>query len=361
MRALVLEKQGDPLVLKEIPTPKPVHGSIIVKILSANLEPGMKTIISGERGFGLPHPCVPGARAVGRIAMTGPDTTSLREGQLVLVDPFVRARDDPNVFGLLGAFDGSTPDAKKWFADNWRNGTWAEYVRVLLENCWPLNEKILCEDLGYSIFDLNQLNVQAVAIGGLRSIDLKAGETIVVAPATGLYSGAAVVVADAIGANIVAVGRNIEVLKKLEATFPRVKAVQIKGNVEEDTAAISKYGPIDAYADISPPQAMGTTHIRSCFKSLAPYGRVSLMGGFPKDLDVDYVTLLMRSLTIRGSAMYDRADVKLLIKLAESGNLKLARRGGQEVIGKYSFEEVEKDFDNVLTSLSAGQMKLLVP
>ena len=31
------------------------------------------------------------------VAATGSDTTSLRVGQLVLLEPFFRARDDPNV------------------------------------------------------------------------------------------------------------------------------------------------------------------------------------------------------------------------------------------------------------------------
>ena len=38
--------------------------------------------------------------------------------------------------------------------DVWRDGTFAEYAKVLLENCIPLNKARSCTPLGYSIEDL---------------------------------------------------------------------------------------------------------------------------------------------------------------------------------------------------------------
>ena len=127
-------------------------------------------------------------------------------------------------------------------AANWRNAAFAEYARAPLENYWTLNEKVLCGNpaegnLGYTVPELTYLTIQVVTYGGLRVIDLKPGETVIIAPATGGVSGAAVGVALAMGATVIAVGRNVEKLKKLQATFPNIKIVQLRGNVEEDTAA----------------------------------------------------------------------------------------------------------------------------
>ena len=66
-----------------------------------------------------------------------------------------------------------------------------------LENCIPLDETRLLSSpeqggLGYKTDDLGYLGFPLVAYGGLRDIDLKPGETIVVAPATGQFGGAAV-------------------------------------------------------------------------------------------------------------------------------------------------------------------------
>jgi NADPH:quinone reductase-like Zn-dependent oxidoreductase len=61
-----------------------------------------------------------------------------------------------------------------------------------------------------------------VPYGGLRDIDLKPGETIIIAPAAGSFGGAAVKLALAMGALVIAVGRNPEALKKLAASYERI-------------------------------------------------------------------------------------------------------------------------------------------
>ncbi len=105
-----------------------------------------------------------------------------------------------------------------------------------------------------------QLPIQLIGFGGLRAIDLKVGETVIVAPATGGFSGAAVQVAVAMGANVIAVGRSSETLEVSKAAFPpgRVRTVQTTGDVEKDTAALKQWGPVDAYIDVSPVQASGS-------------------------------------------------------------------------------------------------------
>ena len=52
-----------------------------------------------------------------------------------------------------------------------------------------------------------------------------------------------------------------------------------------------------------------------------------------------------KNLTIHGQYMYERADVRGLIKLAESGVLKLGKGGGQEVFEQFKLEEVNKAFE----------------
>ncbi|PQE05594.1 alcohol dehydrogenase protein [Rutstroemia sp. NJR-2017a BBW] len=105
---------GQPQI-KTLPTPTPVDGSVVVKVLATSVEPAYKHIFDGKVPFlHVPTPSIPGTRAVGRIAAVGPDTTSLALGQLVVLEPFVRARDDPDVQILWGAgVFGDFPKAKK--------------------------------------------------------------------------------------------------------------------------------------------------------------------------------------------------------------------------------------------------------
>ncbi|KKY25084.1 putative isopropanol dehydrogenase [Phaeomoniella chlamydospora] len=361
MHALVCESLDRPFSLKSIPTPDVTPGSIVVKVLACAVQSNLKEMFSGQGPFKFPTPIVPGTRAVGRVAITGPDTTSLSVGQLVMLDPFITARDNPDLQIIWGTFGGPCPASQKLMADNWRNAAFAEYTRVPLENCFPLNEKTLCGDLGLTFSELTHLGSSIVAYGGLRGIDLRAGENIIVAPASGIYSGATVQVADAMGANVITVSRNLEVLKKLQTTFPRIKIVPLKGDYEEDLAALSKFGLIEAYADISPHGATGSTHVRSCLMALKEYGRAALMGVIAADIAIPYVTAVFKNLTIRGSYMYKKEDVRGLIRLAESGVLKCGKAGGVEVIGEFKLEELDQACEAAAANTNAGQIVTLVP
>ena len=368
-RALIYHGGGQPLSVQAIPTPEAVPGSVIVRILASIIEAGSRDTLAGKgAAITFPSPFVPGARAIGRVATTGPDAVSLQVGQLVMLEPFVRARDKPDVEILwgLGMF-GSDPMAKKLMEDTWRNGMYAEYARAPLENCHPLNEKILLGSpaeggLGYSIADLTCLSRQLVAYGGFRGIDLKAGETVIVAPATGSFSGAAVEVASAMGARVIAVGRNLSALQEIAAVNPRVHVLQLKGDVQEDLASLKQFGTIDAYLDISPAVAANSTHVRSCMMAVRSYGRVSLMGGaIFNDIAIPYALAVLKNLTIRGQYMYEREDARDLIKLAETGVLKLGKSVGHKVVGEYKLEEWEEALETAHQNPGAGKTTLFTP
>lgn len=367
-RALVCTSVGQPLTVQTIPTPDALPGSVVVRVLASSIEPGTSRILTGElHGLVIPTPYVPGARAIGRVAAVGPDTTSLQVGQLVMLEPHIRGRDNPDVQILWGTgVFGANPMAKKLMEDSWRNGLYAEYARAPLENCYALNEKVLLGSpaeggLGYSIADLTCLSRQLVAYGGLRGIDLKAGETVIVAPATGAYSGAAVQVASAMGARVIAVGRNLNTLHKIAAANARVNIVQLKGNFEEDLASLQQFGPVDAYIDISPAAANDSTHVRSCLMALKQYGRASLMGVIQKDIAVPYVMAVLNNLTIRGQYMYEREDARGIIKLAEAGVLKLGKSAGHEVVAQVPLEEWEKGLEIARQNSEAGKIVLFTP
>jgi len=283
-RAIVYTSTDKPVSVETVNMPEAVPGSLIVKILAANLDTSANKIVTGGLwGLEVPSPSIPGTRGVGRVVAMGPDTSSFEIGQLVLLDPFIRARDNPEVSFLWGAgVFGGDPRAKKLSQGPWANGMWAEYVRSPLENCYALDERVLMGSpsnggLGYTASELTIIARHVVAYGGLRGINLQAGETVIVAPATGNFSGAAVDVASALGARVIAVGRSKKTLEKIAASTPRVSVYELTGDVEEDQAGIQRLGAIDAYIDISPAVANESTHVRSCIGAVRSYGRISLV------------------------------------------------------------------------------------
>jgi threonine dehydrogenase-like Zn-dependent dehydrogenase len=195
-----------------------------------------------------------------------------------------------------------------------------------------------------------------VPYGGLSDIGLKAGETIIITPATGPFGGAAVKVALAMGARVIAMGRNAGILKTLAASHERVETVQITGDMQADLKSLQEFGTIDAYLDISPPEAAASTHFKSCILAVRHSGRVSLMGGLDGDLNIPIRAVMHKDLTLKGKWMYSRQDVKDLIKMIEIGVLKLNHKAE-----KFALEDWEKAFDAAANSTATGMAAIIVP
>lgn len=233
----------------------------------------------------------------------------------------------------------------------WRDGTYAEYCRVPLENVFPLDEKRLTgRELGYAHTDLATLGKYLVCYGGLKDIAIQAGETVVVAPATGGFGGAGVAVALSMGASVIAMGRNDAALSRLMNTFGgtgRLKTVKLSSDAEHDAAELRKAstgGFIDAALDISPPMAAKSTHIKSIMIAMRRGGRISLMGGIMGEVPFSFDLIMFKDLMVKGKWMYERKDVLTLIKMVETGVLKIGAHGGIR-IDEYGFRDWQMAFD----------------
>ncbi|MGD9863129.1 MAG: zinc-dependent alcohol dehydrogenase family protein [Pseudodonghicola sp.] len=82
MRAMVFDRPGKPLELREIPCPEPGPGQILIRVEACGVCRTDLHIVDGE----LTHPklpLVPGHEVVGRVAALGPGVAGLAEGQRV--------------------------------------------------------------------------------------------------------------------------------------------------------------------------------------------------------------------------------------------------------------------------------------
>ena len=366
-RALVLHSRDLPLVVETRPLPQITSGSALVRNLNVQLISYTGEVWSGKRPLPFPTPMVPGGHSVARVAAVGPDATTLKPGQLVYVHDFIAARDDPDELCLFGLHSGFSSGTRSMVENEWRDATLAEYSRVPMENCIPLDEARLLGSpqkggLGYSIDDLGYLQIPLVAYGGLVDIDLKPGETVIIAPATGQFGGAAVQVALAMGAGtVIAMGRNEDALKRVEAIYPaRVKTVKITGDSEQELETLSKYGPIDAFFDISPTMASNSSHYKSCISSLRRNGRASIMGGFG-DLTIPASAVVFKNLQLKGKWMYERKDIAGFMRLVIFGLLKLGAAGGNRIMGKFGLEQWREAADMAAKEARVGQMVLMIP
>lgn len=59
-------------------------------------------------------------------------------------------------------------------------------------------------------------------------------------------------------------------------------------------------------------------------------------------IPIPWPVVLFRSLTIKGGFMYERDDVRQVIRLLEGGQLKVGKENGYEASGTFSLEEWDK-------------------
>lgn len=220
--------------------------------------------------------------------------------------------------------------------------------KVPAENVHVLDERRLTGELGYSLKDLGYLSTLAVAYGGLNDAKVAPGETVLVAPATGNFGSAAVLVALAMGAGkVIAMGRNLDKLEQvLEGTGDRVTMVAISGDLDCEVAEIQANGPVDVYFDISSNMKDQPSYVHAAITALRPGGRVSLMGGFMGPVELPYIMIMFKGISIKGTFMYTREQADRLIKLVECGLLPIGKRGNVQVTGTFSMVEWQEAFEH---------------
>jgi alcohol dehydrogenase len=318
MKAWRLDRLGGTLKLEDVPIPEPRRGSVLVKIQASALMSYLKAYVEGRLPIYSPPEgwFTPGGNAVGIVHEVGPEVYHLKPGQRVVVSSHVVADEtvpEPAQF-LLGITAGG-PDGKALQAD-WRDGTLAEYVRAPKASVTAID--------GLDAVEPAQLAVLprfAVPFGGLIRARLAAGETIIVAGATGAYGSSAVLLSLALGAaRVVAAGRNASKLDALRrAGGPRVATVALSGDIEADAEALrvaaggGAHAALDIVGDAQDPNAT-----LAALRALRRGGRLVLMGSMGVPLPIPYLEVMRNNLEIIGQFMYPHDVFRRLGELARS-------------------------------------------
>ncbi|WYZ36314.1 hypothetical protein EsH8_XII_000064 [Colletotrichum jinshuiense] len=364
-RAVFLQKNGTKISaeLQSRDIPKPVSGSVIVRILAASVRANSPEVYRDPfSNHQLPFPFVPGHTAIGRVFDAASDATKLKKGQLVFFDPYIQARDRGGIY-VSGLMEGFNADSLNLSRGEWRDSTYADYAKLPLENCHPLDEERLLGEigqngLGYTVEDLTHLFSMLVPFGGLADMDLKPGDYIIIAPATGRHGSAAVHLALAMGAHVIAIGRNTEVLSHIASINSRISTVTLTNNVERDTKSLREAcrGPIDAFWDMSPMAAESSTHFRSCLNVLKPGAQVCLCGSPLTEVKFSYLDILIGKLKIAGSWMSTPEQTQRLIRLVETGLLPLGQKAGMGPVRTFALEDWEKAWDAADLAREPGEI-----
>ncbi|KAH0425016.1 isopropanol dehydrogenase [Colletotrichum camelliae] len=358
-RAVVLPGVGQDAVLEIHEKPAASTGSAVIKVIAVSVRANSPNVYRNpSSGHPLPFPFTPGFASIGRIIDIGADATRLKLGQLVFFDPYIQGRDRGGIW-ISGMMEGFDEGSRKLSRGEWRNSTYADYAKVPLENCRPLNEERLLgnidqDGLGYTMEDLTHLFSMLVPFGGLADIDVKSGDTVIIAPATGRYGSAAVHLA-------LAIGRNGQVLKQLTSISARVSTVKLANAVEEDTQMLRKAcrGSADAFWDMSPAGAATSSHFTSCMNVLRHGAKVNLEGSVLSGINFGYMDILGRGLTIKGTWMCTPEQTERLIKMVETGVLPLGRKAGMGPVHQFRLEDWEQAWDAAEEKREPGEIVIM--
>lgn len=321
MRAIEIEKAGKPLKVTDRPKPKPRPDGVVIKMKSAPLLSYMYGVISGQLPYLLPEgPFIPGSDAIGIVEEVGSEVFDLSPGTLVHSGPQISSRglyNQPD--NILIGLTGMSPVSSR-VQDIWKDGAFAEFVHYPVDTVTPLNglSSIQVEKLAAIMF-------LAVPYGGLLSAGLKPMETIIIGGATGNFGAHGVMTALAMGARkIIPTGRNEKILEQLKAlSTKRVFPVVLSGNIEHDTEKIMEASgaPVDCYLDIV--GGGGTDSVLAAIRALRKGGRACLMGALNDAIQIPYVEIMVRELTIRGNFMYPLTAANDIAEMIEAGLIDL--------------------------------------
>lgn len=230
-----------------------------------------------------------------------------------------------------------------------------------LENVHKFDEKAL-QKFDTTPADLAFFGQMSTAYGGLRSVNVRAGETVLVVPATGTFGGAAVRIALAMGAKVIAAGRRTEVLDELVALDDRVSAFQLEADGTLGwQALVEAHGEVDVFVDFTPAAAAGSELTKAGMMAVKAGGRVVLVGGVPGDVPLPYGVALWKCLTIKGSMMCPREYVIELVKLIETGMLRLGAGSGLKSHGLFDLHEWKKALETAKVESGQGRGTFFAP
>ena len=299
MQALVLDGINQPLQLREVPTPAPGPGEVLVQLHAAALNHRDVWIQKGQYA-GLKFPVILGSDGAGTVAVVGEGAAASLRGQRVLLNPGLNWGANPRAQGKDFTILGLPHD-----------GTFAEYVCVPAQSVHPLPAH------------LSFAQAAALPLGGLTAYravftraQLRPGERVLI---SGVGGGVALLALQM----AVAAGAEVWVTSGSAAKIARAVTLGAKGGADYHAtkwpADLTQRagGGFDVIVD----SAAGAG-FNNLVDAAAPGGRIVFYGATQGDIpDLAARKVFWKQLSILGSTMGTEQDFADLLKLVNDKKL----------------------------------------
>jgi NADPH:quinone reductase-like Zn-dependent oxidoreductase len=310
MKAILFQQHGGPEVLQytDAEIPKLGPKEVLVKVKACALNHLDLWVRQGLPGVPIPLPHIPGSDIAGEIAQIGPEVTTVKVGQNVVLAPGVSC-------GVCPACIAGLDNRCKKFSNLGYliDGGCAEFVRAPEVNCLPYPENLTWEEAA-SI----PLVFQTAYHMLLTRAELQPGEDVLILGAGSGVGSAAIQIAAMFGARIIATAGSDLKLQKARQLGAHHLINHKTQKIRDEVRRITEKRGVDVVFE-----HVGTATWNDSVASLAPSGRLVTCGattGF--DAHVDLRFLFTRQLSLLGSYMGTKSELATVMKLVAAGKLK---------------------------------------
>lgn len=305
MKAAVVEKFGEPLVIQEVPVPTPRLGQVLVEIIASGVCHTDLHAADGDWPVKPTLPFIPGHEGAGIVVALGPGVTHLKEGDRVGV-AWLHGACGHCEFCLSGWETLCREQKNSGYSVN---GGFAQYAVAQADYLGRIPSNL-------SFVDAAPILCAGVTTyKGLKETDTRPGQWVVISGVGGL-GHVAVQYAKAMGLHVAAVDLGPEKMalaKKLGAE------ITIDAKTQDPPTAIQEqiggaHGVlVTAVSTIAFKQALGM---------LRRGGTCVLNGLPPGEFPVSIFDVVLNRYTIRGSIVGTRTDLEEALQFASEGKVK---------------------------------------
>ena len=310
MKAIVFKEHGGPEVLQytDAPVPAVRANEVLVRVRACALNHLDLWVRGGLPGVAIPLPHIPGSDIAGEIAEIGPEVTTVKVGQKVVLAPGVSC-------GKCASCVAGLDNRCRQFSNlgYLSDGGCAEFVLCPEVNCLPYPENLSFEEAAAI-----PLVFQTAWHMLITLAQLQAGEDVLVLGAGSGVGSAAIQIAALFGARVIATAGNeakLEKARKLGAAHVINHHTQ---KIRDEVRRITNKRGVDVVVE-----HVGIATWDESVASLAVAGRLVTCGATTGyDAKIDLRFLFSRQLSLLGSYMGTKSELVPVMKLVAAGRLK---------------------------------------
>jgi NADPH:quinone reductase-like Zn-dependent oxidoreductase len=310
VKAIVMRQHGDPSVLHVEVYPEPAIGSneVLVRVRACALNHLDLWVRRGLPGVAIPLPHIPGSDVAGEVAKIGADVRTVRLGQKVVLAPGVTCGHCP------ACIAGNDNRCREFTNLGYKiDGGCAECVRCPAINCMPYPENL--DWISAAAVPLVFLTAWHMLINRAQ---LQPAEDVLVLAAGSGVGIAAIQVAKFFGARVIATAGSDEKLIKAKQLGADEVIHHGTMEIDKEVRKLTANRGVDVVVE-----HVGAATWEKSVKSLAPGGRLVTCGattGYDAKLDLRF--LFTRQLSLLGSYMGTKDELRTVLKLVAQGRLK---------------------------------------